>query len=205
MWGWFTQQVCRISGPFEYGPGEGSPGSGRPARAGTVRIGHSARAPTDHPARQAIGRFVHQVQPCRPITDPDWPPRFRRSLGSLGLRLSPASSLKHCPDLLVPVMTNILASRPIVNRLSGDMQAPRTLRQKPTMQCLHRQTVTLTRKEYDELMMLFNRTMGQAFIVPLRRSQFCTVSVATPPLLAKHLVHISLRQLASTRIMLGQE
>ena len=118
---------------------------------------------------------------------------------------TPASSLKHCPDLLVPVMTNILASRPIVDRLSGDMQARRTQTQNPTRQCLHRQTVTLTRKEHDELMMLFNRTMGQAFIVPLRRSQFCTVSFATPPLLAKHLVHISLRKLASTRVKLGNE
>ncbi|MEP7152749.1 MAG: hypothetical protein ABI856_13655 [Nitrospira sp.] len=103
-------------------------------------------------------------------------------------------------------MANILASRPIVDRLPSDMQARRTQTQSPTMQCLHRQMVALTRKEYDELMMLFNRTMGQAFIVPLRQSQqLCTVTFATPPLLAKQLVHISLRRLASTRIKLAHE
>lgn len=103
-------------------------------------------------------------------------------------------------------MTNILASRPMVDCLPGDMQARRTQTQNPTMQCLHRQMVALTRKEYDELMMLFNRTMGQAFIVPLWQSQkFCTVSFATPPLRDKQLVHISLRKLASTRIKLGHQ
>lgn len=116
------------------------------------------------------------------------------------------SPLKHCPDLLVPVMANILASRPIVDRLPSDLQARRTQTQSPMMQCLHRQMVALTRREYDELMMLFNRTMGQAFIVPLRQSQqLCTVTFATPPLLAKQLVHISLRRLASTRIKLAHE
>ena len=74
------------------------------------------------------------------------------------------------------------------------------------MQCLHRQMVALTREEYDELMILFNRTMGQAFIVPLRPSQkLCTVTFAAPPLLAKQLVHISLRKIASTRIKLGHQ
>lgn len=61
-------------------------------------------------------------------------------------------------------------------------------------------------RRYDELMMLFNRTMEQAFIVPLRPSQkFCTVTFAAPPLIAKQLVHISLRKLASTKIKLGHQ
>ena len=119
---------------------------------------------------------------------------------------SPTSSLKHCPDLLVPVLTNILASRPILDRLSGDIQAWRTLPLSPSMQCLHRQMAALTRDEYDELMRLFNRTVGQTFIVPLRPSQkFRTVTFAAPPLLAKQLVHISLRKLASTKIKLGHQ
>lgn len=103
-------------------------------------------------------------------------------------------------------MANILASRPIIDRLHSDPRARRTQPSSSTMQCLHRQMVALTREEYDELMMLFNRTMGQPFTVPLEPSQkICTVTFATPPLLARQLVHISLRKLASTRIKLAHQ
>lgn len=117
---------------------------------------------------------------------------------------TPTASLVQCPDVLVPLMANILASRPIIDRLPSDTRARRTQAQPSTVHCLHQQRVALTRAEYDELMMLFNRTMGQAFTVPLEPSQkICTVTFATPPLLAKPLVYISLRKLASTRIKLG--
>ncbi len=111
-----------------------------------------------------------------------------------------------CPDVLVPLMANILASRPIIDRLPSDTQAQRPQAQPSTVHCLHQQSVALTRAEYDELMMLFNRTMGQAFTVPLEPSQkICTVTFAAPPRLAKPLVYISLRKLASTRIKLGHQ
>ena len=77
---------------------------------------------------------------------------------------------------------------------------------RATVHCLHQQRVALTRAEYDELMMLFNRTMGQAFTVPLEPSQkICTVTFAAPPLLTKPLVYICLRKLASTRLKLGHQ
>lgn len=119
---------------------------------------------------------------------------------------TPTSPLTQCPDVLVPLMANILASRPIIDRLPSDTQAQRPQASPSTVHCLHQQSVALTRAEYDELMMLFNRTMGQAFTVPLEPSQkICTVTFAAPPRLAKPLVYISLRKLASTRIKLGHQ
>jgi len=51
-------------------------------------------------------------------------------------------------------MANILASRPIIDRLPSDTRARRAQAQPSTVHCLHQQRVALTRAEYDELMLL---------------------------------------------------
>ena len=118
---------------------------------------------------------------------------------------SPSSSPSPCPDLLVPVMANVLASRPIIDSLDTVTLRKRTQADLTRLPCCYRQTVELTRAEYDELMILFNRT--QPFTVPLRSSQkVCTVTFASPPILAKPWVSIKLRKLASsTRLKLGEQ
>lgn len=112
----------------------------------------------------------------------------------------PTSPLKRCPDLLVPVIANILASRPVVDQASGHLPSRRVSLQGHIAQGgVYRQEVTLSRQEYDELMMLFNRTMGQAFLVPIQSSQrVCAARFATSPLLAKQGVFISLYKLPAT-------